>query len=105
MLKRIENVLNNHHFNCGLLRRTRQPLTNYYLDEILTQKHLIITIKKQHVNKRFIYTKRLLEHFKNRWNNKYLKELREHHYNRKTKYTLHPNVVDTVWLHDDTLKC
>ena len=35
--------------------------------------------------------------------NKYLIELREHHYNRKTKYSLHPSAGDEV-LDNDILK-
>ena len=58
----------------------------------------------QDITKRYIFIKKLLKHFKTRWTNEYLKELLEHHYNRKTKYSLHPNVEDVVLLHDDTLK-
>ena len=38
----------------------------------------------QDITKRYIFIKKLLKHFKTRWTNEYLKELLEHHYNRKT---------------------
>ena len=59
----------------------------------------------QDLTKCFIYRKKLFEHFKSRWRNKYLRELREqHHYNKNKKYVLHPRVGDVVIIHEDVLK-
>ena len=33
-----------------------------------------------------------------------MRQLRDHHYNRKAKYSSHPNVGDVVLLQDDTVK-
>ena len=45
--------------------------------------------------------KKLFEHFKSRWTNEYLRELREQHYhNKNKKYILHPSVGDVVIIHE-----
>ena len=36
--------------------------------------------------------------------NKYLRELRDQDYNRKAKYSSHPNVGDVILLQDNTVK-
>ena len=56
------------------------------------------------ITKRYIYIKKLLKYLKTRWTNEYLKELREHYYNRKIKYSSHLNVGDVVLLRGNTLK-
>ena len=49
--------------------------------------------------------KKLFEHFKSRWTNEYLRELREQqYYNKNKKYILHPSVGDVVIIHEDVLK-
>ena len=49
--------------------------------------------------------KKLFEHFKSRWTNENLKELREqHYYNENKKYFFHPVVGDVVIIHEDVLK-
>ena len=113
ILKEIENVFNN------------PPLTIVYYDEILQPftpnkliyGHNINTEVKDNqyedineelardLTKRFIYMKKLFEHFKSRWTNEYLRDLREHHHdNKNKKYVLHPSVGDVVIIHEDVLK-
>ena len=93
ILNDIENVLNN------------RPLTVVYYDKILqalkpnkllyghnintevtdNQYEDINEESAQDLTKRFIYMKKLFEHFKSRWINKYLRVLREHHHYNKIK--------------------
>ena len=108
LLKEIENVLNNFPITVVYYDELIQPLTPNKLlygcsinTEVLDNNN---EEPAQDITKRYIYTKKLLEHFKTRLTNRYLKELSEHHYNRKTKHMVHPNVVDVVLLHDDVLK-
>ena len=92
ILNEIENVLNN------------RPLTVVYYDKILqalkpnkllyghnintevtdNQYEDINEESAQDLTKRFIYMKKLFEHFKSRWINKY-RVLREHHHYNKIK--------------------
>ena len=63
-----------------------------------------ITIKNQQRSDVLMLKNYQKEQFKNRLTNKYLKELSENYYNRKTKCPLHPNAGVVVLLIDDTLK-
>ena len=100
--KELENVLSN------------RPLAVVYYDKLIkfsTPNKLLYgrninteLLNNWGITKRYIYIKKLLKYLKTRWTNEYLKELREHYYNRKIKYSSHLNVGDVVLLRGNTLK-
>ena len=93
ILKEIENVLNNHPLTVVYYEEILQPLTpnkllyghNINIEVTDNQYEDINEESAKDLTKRFIYMKKLFEHFKSRWTNEYLRELREHHHYNKNK--------------------
>ena len=108
LLKEIKSILNNFTLIVVYYGELIQPLTPnklFYERSINTEVSDNNNKEPAHdITRRYIFTKKLFEHFKTRWTNKYLKKLREHHYNRETKHMVHPIVGDVVLLHDNVLK-
>ena len=81
ILKEIENVLNNGPLTVVYYDEILQPLTPNKLlyghninTEVADNQYEDIN---EDLTKHFLYIKRLFEHFKSRWTNEYLRELRE----------------------------
>ena len=113
ILKEIENVLNNRPLTVVYYEEILQPLTpnkllyghNINTEVTDNQYEKINEESALDLTKRSIYMKKLFEHFKSRWENEYLRKLREHHhYNKNKKYVLHPSVENVVIIHEDLLK-
>ena len=109
ILKEIENVLNNRPLTVVYYDKILQPLTpnkllyghNLNTEVTDNQYEDINEESTQDLTKCFIYMKKLFEHFKSRWTNECLRELREqYHYNKNKKYVLYPSVGDVVIIHE-----
>ena len=75
------------------------------MDEILRQTYSNNKERAKNMTSDMLMLKNYQnEQCRNRLTNKYLKELSENYYNRKTKCLLHPNAGVVVLLYDDTLK-
>ena len=105
ILSSVENILN------------KRPLTYQYeeLDEIITPNHLIYgrsindtykqnsNVKEVDNDKRAKYIQTLLNHFWKRWNDEYLKELREYNYSNNRKRS-EPKINDVVLVEEDKVR-